>query len=384
MRYRENFTLYSRKSKNKTYWYYRTYTPDGRRTAGKSTGKTSKIQARLYCEELFKQGILYDGTSQTFADYATDFFANGSPWLADRMACGTADRPALSQNYINLLRTHLKTYLLPYWSKVKLSDMRPTRLKAWRLTLIDKSLAPKTINTICQTLKIITDNAIADGRLLFDPFINLHPLMTNPKSRDAFTLSELQSVFEQNIPPEARLFALTAACTGLRYSELLAIRKDTLHTDYIDVKDQRNTDIFVPVKTKEARKVPIPQTLYRMLQSLLFGTETELCFFAADGWYRKQMQNYIRTCTNWKERNLSMHSLRHFFNTYLLSENVPPHKVAAVIGHSSGNGSMQERYTNWTPDMFPEVYAAQEKLIQLLNIDIRINHTYTKAVRTES
>jgi len=66
------------------------------------------------------------------------------------------------------------------------------------------------------------------------------------------------------------------------------------------------------------------------------------------------------------KRGLCFHSWRHFFNTYLLAENVPPVKVAAVLGHSTGAGSMQERYTNWRPDMFPEVYAAQEKLVKLL------------------
>ncbi len=68
---------------------------------------------------------------------------------------------------------------------------------------------------------------------------------------------------------------------------------------------------------------------------------------------------------------LSFHSYRHFFNTYLLSENVPPHKVRTVMGHSEGRGTTTETYTVWRPEMFPEVYEAQEKLMNYL--DIRTN-----------
>lgn len=67
-----------------------------------------------------------------------------------------------------------------------------------------------------------------------------------------------------------------------------------------------------------------------------------------------------------KESGLVFHSFRHFYNTYLLSENVPREKVDAVIGHSSGKGSMSELYTHWSHEMMPEVYAANEKLLMYL------------------
>ena len=42
-RYREHFTLYARRRKNgEKIWYYKTYSPDGVRTCGKSTGLASK------------------------------------------------------------------------------------------------------------------------------------------------------------------------------------------------------------------------------------------------------------------------------------------------------------------------------------------------------
>jgi integrase len=69
-----------------------------------------------------------------------------------------------------------------------------------------------------------------------------------------------------------------------------------------------------------------------------------------------------------EKRGLCFHSWRHFFNTFLLAQNVLPHKVAAVLSHSTGAGSMQERYTNWRPEQFPEVYTAPEKLVKELKL----------------
>lgn len=72
-RYKLNFTLYPRKTRNgRCVWYYRTYDLEGKRTSGKSTGQTSKTLARKYCEDLLKKNILYVGKS----DYCNDFIKN--------------------------------------------------------------------------------------------------------------------------------------------------------------------------------------------------------------------------------------------------------------------------------------------------------------------
>ena len=57
VRFKENYTLFYRLRKNgKEVWPYKTYTLDGTRTCGKSTGCESK--ARLYCDELLTKGML--------------------------------------------------------------------------------------------------------------------------------------------------------------------------------------------------------------------------------------------------------------------------------------------------------------------------------------
>ena len=73
---------------------------------------------------------------------------------------------------------------------------------------------------------------------------------------------------------------------------------------------------------------------------------------------------------------MTFHSLRHFFNTYLLSENISHVKVAGILGHSSGIGSMTSLYTNWKPEHFQDVLEVQEKLLKIL-----LEDDYEKTVK---
>jgi hypothetical protein len=53
-----SYTLYPRpRAKGKPVWYFQTYTEQGRRLPGRSTGKTSKSVARVYCENLLRTGV---------------------------------------------------------------------------------------------------------------------------------------------------------------------------------------------------------------------------------------------------------------------------------------------------------------------------------------
>ncbi|MFC2613671.1 MAG: tyrosine-type recombinase/integrase, partial [Eikenella corrodens] len=144
----------------------------------------------------------------------------------------------------------------------------------------------------------------------------------------------------------------------MRASEVLAVREETLYENYIDIIDQVYNGQYVPLKTKEARKIPICTELY----DLIINNFPNMTYPQLSCEFRKVIEA-AGLAGEKKKRGLCFHSFRHTFNTYLLAENVPPHKVAAVMGHSSGIGSMQERYTNWRAEMMPEIYAAQEKLL---------------------
>lgn len=215
------------------------------------------------------------------------------------------------------------------------------------------------------------DWALDNDLITKDPFRGVDQLMVDDDSREAFTLDQVKEVLSAPWPAEiARQFAFVAAVTGMREGEVRAIRRSSLHEKYIDVDKQFSREGLSDLKTKDARKVPICKQVYDILDSMI-GKK----IYAFDnGEGQPYGINYL-VSTNFKKvcdqlypegTGLVFHSFRHFYNTYLLSQNVPREKVDAVIGHSKGKGSMSELYTHWSPEMMPEVYEVHEKLVGLL------------------
>jgi integrase len=356
--FRRSYTLYKR---GKVY-YYMTRTPAGDRTCGHSTGCVSKSAARAYCDSLLKAGTLYQGAAARFRDYAAGFFDEGSPWIEDRMSTGTPDNPALSRSTLHKYRTDLRMHIMEFFGARKLQDIRPSDTKLFRKWLAEtQRLSPKTINNTLGTFRVICDAALADGAMVYDPLRGIKPLKGKLERKDAFTLEEVQELVK-TADPRIRSAVAIAASTGMRLSEILAIRPETIGKGFIDVRDQLLQGELCAPKTKVARKVPFPVPYRSVLDGAVLHLSASII--------GKYMARAIVGMENAKERKLSFHSLRHFFNTYLLSENVAPHKVAAVLGHSTGATSVQAQYTNWRPEHFPEVYAAQGKLLALLGPDL--------------
>lgn len=366
-RYKEPFTIFPRKlPSGRIVFYYRTYTPDGERTVAHSTGKTNKTQARQYCADLLSKGLLYSNSGMTFGVYANDFFGDNSQWMSDKIQAGQGKEQPVAKNTVKAYRHSLETFLLPFFKNIKVMDIKPSHIRKFRAELIEKELSNSVINLACTCLKIILSYAAADKLILSDPFASVPMMYVNAKTKNAFTLEELTKVFnKQWNNSERKIFSLVAAVTGMRISEIYAIRKETVFEKYIEVKDQRNSNILQPVKDGEKRKVRISSRLSLMLKNCI-RRNGDFAFNEAQDTYR---QEFYRRCglsiSELSKRGLSFHSLRHFVNTYLLTNGVSEIKVKCVLGHSSGKGSMTERYANFLPEHFDDVAKLQEKLLNL-------------------
>lgn len=379
-----HFDLYKRKSKTtgRVWIYYRAYDMHGNRLSGRSTGieyrgERSIARARTYCEDLYKANQLHRSTSLLFETYARDWYKwDICPYVADRRASGTLKRPGITPGYARQMRAYLENHLIPYFGKMVLSTINPVKIRAFRVWLQGSRtingtpmdpLSNKTINNICSCLRIMTDWALDNDQLIKNPFRGIDQLMVDDDTRGAFTEDQVKEILLAPWPSEiARKFALVAAVTGMREGEVRGIRRESLHPNYIDVDKQYSRAGLSELKTKDARKVPICRELYDLLDEMI-GPKV-YAFDNGEG--QPYGINYL-VSRNFTlvmkklfpdEKGLVFHSFRHFYNTYLLSKNVPREKVDAVIGHSKGKGSMSELYTHWKPEMMPEVYEAHKKI----------------------
>ena len=367
------YVLYKRtlKSGNKIY-YYQAYKPDGTLASGKSTGCKSKTSAIRYCQTLLMQGRIWTGANISFENYAEHFFDIDSIWVQDKLASGTPSHPGISKLYLKKLQSVVKNHLIPYLGNKKFSRIKPSDIKEFRLYLLqEKELSFKTVNDIISVFRIIVEVAMTDDVLTISPLRGIKPLVRNPSPREAFTLKEAKSILQDYkwVNQSQRFFNFVAAITGLRLSEINSLRKENIKPTYIDLKDQYLRGQLSPLKNKEPRKVPICPELYMILTARINKSSDGYVFYDvgatnASNSLRKVLVKNMPERR--KERGYCFHSWRHFYNTYLISNNVSSVKVSSVLGHSTKTGSVQERYTNFTEADYKEIYNLQSKLFNEL------------------
>ncbi len=365
-RYKESFTIFPRKlSSGKTVYYYRTYSPDGTRTTARSTGQTNKTLARNYCNELLKEGLLYSGKGMTFAVYAKDFFSEKSIWYKDKIQTGQGKSQPVAANTLKAYNHNNEKYLIPYFGRLKLSDVTASHVRSFRDDMMNKGLSAAAINLSCACLKIIFSYARSDNLMQSNPFSSLKQIYTDAKAKSAFNESILEETFlNWKTDRWKKYFSLVGAVTGMRISEICAIREETLFPRYVDVKDQLLDGKFVPVKDGEKRKVRICDELYYILEKCIRLHRGIAFPFNQDSYRQSFYDNLPFSDNERQKKKLTFHSLRHFMNTYLLSHDISEIKTKCILGHSSGKGSMTERYTNFSPDDFDDFAALQASLLR--------------------
>ena len=272
--------------------------------------------------------------------------------LSDKLKAGTLSQVSIpfcvaAKQYINLKRNVLSPRTVKeYIGQLdRLSDTF-TLLNINKIGQIDiqnevnrlaEKLSPKTVKnyhafitavlhtyrpelTIKTTLPQLVDN---------DPYI--------PSDED---VKKFFNYIKINRPKYYVLVVLGAY--GLRRSEILAITGDditgqTLHVNKAKVLNENNEWVIKTTKTpKSKRDITIPEDIADLIKER---------GYAFDG-YPSDINKVITTaCKKLKIKHFSLHKLRHYFATKLLSENVDIITVMSLGGWSSAS-MLQKRYAH--------------------------------------
>ena len=372
----KDFVVYPRDKKirktqnRKPIYYYQYRLADGSQSNPHSTGCTSRTAAYQYVQRLIDNGTIQCGSDIRFLSYASNFFDENSTWVRDKKALGTDKKPGIGDIQVKKYQGFVNHYFIKYLPNKVISLFTPSDIKEFRQHLLEEeNLSRKTINDIMSCLRIIFTVALDDGLISRNPFRGIKPLITEPDPRDAFSLEEVKVIsdyFSNN--KLIQLFIVIAACTGMRLSEINAIRKSNIKETYIDLKDQYRGRKLLPLKTREARKIPLCSELHDILIKTIPVNKEFVFDSLADNRASDMLRNMLlKTMPEKREKHgYCFHSLRHFSNTYYLSKGIAPIKVASVMGHSTGVSSMQERYTNFNENDFSELYSIQSELFKFL------------------
>ena len=355
---RREFCLYKRADKK--VWYYTTYI-NGRRVY-KSTGCKTKAEALDYCLTLSNKNQIHNQTSKniTFEKFSKGFFLKTSEYVKEKK---------ITESSRNAYSVILEQRLIPFFGKYKLTEISPSLVKSWLLSIED--CKARTINSFLSVLKVILQEACFKEIITSNPCLNVRRLKSDSDEKEVFTLQEIKFLFSSEWKNEKiKLMCKISALTGMRESEIRALTIDKVKRSYIVVDS--NFETFAKkiksTKSGKTRYVPITESLYNEIISFnenrkgfIFNGEhlktrkapiTSSCIVL---YLKKQLQEL-----GIYRKGLTFHSFRHFFNSQLVINGINSEVVRKIIGHETEQ--MTEHYLHISQNDLDKVRQIQSRL----------------------
>lgn len=178
-------------------------------------------------------------STMTFGEYA-------AAWMA-----GRADlRPRTAELYQGLLNRHLA----PQLGAVPLTRLSTTLVRQWYTARLRDGIGRSTVAKAYRLLKCILNTAVVDELLTRNPCVIRGAGAERTPERVPPTLVEAHALAEA-IEPRWRMLVLLATWSGLRWGELVALRRASINVERgrVTVTDQL-------VETAHGRKLGPPKT----------------------------------------------------------------------------------------------------------------------------
>jgi integrase len=271
----------------------------------------------------------------------------------------------------------IRRHIIPALGSRPLNTLRRTDITAFVALLVEKGLAPSTIEAIYNLLAMILRSAVYDRLLPASPCFRIRLPPRPPRRLAAFATAEVQLLFE-SVRPHHRAMLAVALGTGMRQGEILGLRVQ--HVNFLrrelSVEEQCLTPSTGPtylthqLKTPASRRLlPLPQFTIDALSHhiAVHGSRGDGVIFRNPhgGLWRR---GAINSCF-WKPTlvraglptSYGMHALRHTYASGLIAEGLHPRVIQARLGHTSIVETM-DTYGHLFPDQNNETTAALDSL----------------------
>ncbi|MDP2211990.1 MAG: site-specific integrase [Candidatus Aquicultor sp.] len=247
-------------------------------------------------------------------------------------------KPSTMHGYRSIVK-----HLVGYFGESPIDELRSGDIEDYVLEKVKESeLSNKTIGYHLGALKAIFKQAIIWGYLVDNPAQHIKRPRAEHKEISYLSPDELTRLLEA-CPDNYYPFILTAAMTGMRWSEIIELRwmdlnpkESTLSVTRTVYKGMTQT----PKSKASQRKVIVPETLVHLLKGIQDVTQPEpedLIFSNSMGnhlnptnFYRDMFRPMVKKA---KVRSISFHGLRHTYATGMLSNGASLLFVQQQLGH---------------------------------------------------
>jgi len=253
----------------------------------------------------------------------------------------------------------LENHLYPFFGSMRFFKVRREHVIKFITAKVAEKKSRSTVKNLVAPLRAIYYDAIDNNVAVSNPAVRLKkywPLKedgkkTRQKPLNREEIQHLLATVKAKMPHYYPVF-LTAARTGLRLGELIALKWESIdfHGRFIDVRYGWSRGEISSTKNKKAREVDMSQQLTDTLKSLLLrrkaealkngtGEIPELVFLTLgdtrldENNFRKQV--FHRALGLAELRRVRFHDFRHSFGSLLIEQGKDLNYIKEQLGHHS-------------------------------------------------
>ena len=271
-----------------------------------------------------------------------------------------------------------RLYIRPYLGALTLDVLRSQTIRTWRKRLLDAGKSePQAVKAYCLLRAILNTAAKEDGIIRQNPCrIKGYDSYHTPERPIATVAQNLR--LADAMPPRFRALVLIAAFTGLRWGELVAVRRCDFDLDAGAVRVPRklaalrNRMEFGPPKSRAGvRTVALPPSVMaavRLHFSEFVGDDPEALAFTGAKGALLRTGNFRRS-VDWPAAvrkagipaGFHFHDLRHTGNNLAAGAGASTRELMHRMGHSSMRATLI--YQHATSERDKEIAAGIDRRI---------------------
>jgi integrase len=291
-------------------------------------------------------------------------------WIKQRQL-----RPRTRENYQDAWRLHIQ----PFLGSKQLRDVTPQVVRGWRTMLLETGRGEPTGAKAYRRLRAVLNTALDDGLISRNPCRIKGADRTKTPERPVATVRQVYALADA-VGARFRAMILLAAVSGLRWAELVGLRRGDLDLDSSTLRVPRRVAELRdggmeegPTKTAAGlRSVALPEVVVTELQNHLatfVGPETIALLFTGAQGGRLRRGNF-RRAVKWANacvaaglpEGFHFHDLRHTGDHLASRAGASTRELMYRMGHASERAALI--YQHATRERDRQIAQDMERLIQ--------------------